>query len=223
MKKKRFASYLLAGKAATLPFAINNAQADAIPTYADVVTSKVSLIEQPATGVKLLTVAGSSSSSTYGGSYSGGDAAVCSTSMPSVMNVVLTGVKQSDVIYLAASADKDASVHLAVDNRIRVGSTNLTVITAFRMGGTALPGDDGSLAQATSSVSIPVNLTKLKNSGMFSGGKFYLQAFLFPTLDGANIWAQARVSELDEIAVSTVGCSSTYGSSTYGSTYGSTY
>lgn len=224
MKKKRFASYLLAGKAATLPFAIGNAQADAYPAYTDILTSKVSIIEQPATGVRLYTISSSSSSSTYGGSYGSttGDAAVCSTAMPSVMNVVVTGVKQGDTLYLVASSTKDDQTYLSIDSRLRIGRTNQEIISAFRVGGTPLIGDDGSAMNgSTSALSIPVDLNKLKNAGLLNNGKFYLQAALFPTLTGANIWGQARISELDEISVSSAGCtSSTYGGTPHG---GSTY
>lgn len=220
MKKKRFASYLLAGKAATLPFAINSSHADVYPYYTDILTSKVSLIEQPTTGVKLMTIASSASSNPYSSTtYGGGnDAAVCNNPMPSVMNVVVTGVKQGDTVYLVASQTKDSAPHLALDNRLRVG-TDYKIITAFRIGGVGMPGDDGSMGKSTSAVSIPVDLNKLKNAGVLNNGTFYMQAALFPTLEGSNIWAQARMSELDEISVGSAGCSSTYGASPYGSTY----
>jgi hypothetical protein len=224
MKKKRFASYLLAGKAATLPFAINSSHADVYPYYTDILTSKVSLIEQPTTGVKLMTIASSASSySPYSSTaYSGGnDAAVCNNPMPSVMNVVITGVKQGDTIYLVAATDKDSPTYLAIDNRLRVGTTNQVIISAFRANGTPLIGDDGSaMNNSTTAISIPVDLNKLKNAGVLNNGRFYLQAALFPTLSGANVWAQARLSELDEVSVGSAGCSSTYAtSSPYGSTY----
>lgn len=230
MKKKRFASYLLAGKAATLPFAINSAQADVTPSYTDVMTGKATLIEQPAPGVKLLTISTSaSSSSTYGGSaYTGGstyggggsDAAVCSAPLPSVMNVVVTGVKPGDNIYLVAAADKDAQLMLAYDSRLRIGTTKQTVIAAFRISGSDLGGmDNGAMAGSISSVSIPVDLNKLKSRGLLDAGKFYLQAAMFPVLSGTGIFTQARFTELDEVSVSSAGCSSTYGGSTYGSTY----
>ncbi len=223
MKKKRFASYLLAGKAATLPFAINSSHADVYPSYTDILTSKVSLIEQPASGVKLMTISTSASSNSYSSTaYSGGnDAAVCNNPMPSVMNVVVTGVKQGDTIYLVAATDKDSAAYLAIDKRLRVGTTNQVIISAFRANGTPLIGDDGSaMNNSTTAISIPVDLNKLKNAGVLNNGRFYLQAALFPTLSGANVWAQARLSELDEISVGSAGCSTTYGtSSPYGSTY----
>lgn len=221
MKKKRFASYLLAGKAATLPFAIGSSHADVTPSYTDVMTGKATLIEQPAPGVKLLTISTSATSgSTYGGSaYSGGDAAVCSAPLPAVMNVVITGVKPGDNIYLVAASDKDAALMQAYDSRLRIGTTNQTVVAAFRISSSNLGGEEGSMAGSISSVSIPVDMNKLQAKGLFTSGKFYLQAAMFPVLTGTGVFTQARFTELDEVSVSTAGCSSTYGSSTYGSTY----
>lgn len=225
MKKKRFASYLLAGKAATLPFAINSSHADVMPSYTDVMTGKATLIEQPAPGVKLLTISTSASSgstyggSTYGGStYSGGDAAVCNAPLPAIMNVVVTGVKPGDNIYLVAASDKDAALMLAYDSRLRIGTTNQTVIAAFRISSSNLGGEESAMAGSISSVSIPVDMNKLQAKGLLTSGKFYLQAAMFPVLSGTGVFTQARFTELDEVSVSTAGCSTTYGS-TYGSTY----
>lgn len=218
MKKSRFASYLLTGKAATLPFMINSSLADVTPTYTELLSQKASIIEVPATGVKLMTTTASVSGSSYGGS--GYDAQVCSSPLPGMMNVVITGVKTDEFVYLVASSDKDSPANLAIHPSARIGTSNMTLVSGFKFIGQEASADASSLAQAVSAVSVPVDMNKLKLKNLFTGGQFYLQAFIFPTLDPMTVWQQARVSELDAISVSSTGCSNSYGGTT--SPYGGT-
>lgn len=214
MKKSRFASYLLTGKAATLPFMIGNSLADVMPTYTELLAQKASIIEVPANGVRLLTTTVSVSGSSYGGGSYGGsgyDAQVCSSPVPGMMNVVITGVKTDEFVYLVASSDKDSPTNLAIHPSARIGTANMTLVSGFKFVGQESAADASSLKQAVSAVSVPVDMNKLQAKNLFAGGQFYLQAFIFPTLDPINVWQQARVSELDLISVSTAGCSSSYG------------
>lgn len=217
MKKKRFASYMLTGKVATLPFMINSSFADVVPTYTEALSESVSVIETPATGVRLMTTTVSAgASSTYGGT----DAAICSTSMPTTMNVVITGAHPGNTVFLVASSDKDDSFMQTVNPNIRVGTVNMTIVSSFSLGDNPITEEAGAFSQSTSPISIPVDLSKLQLKNLFTNGKFYLQAVIFSTMNQSTMWQTARVSELDEIVVGTAGCPSTYGGSTYG---GSTY
>lgn len=224
MKKKRFASYMLTGKVATLPFMVNSSFADVVPTYTEILSENVSVIEAPATGVRLMTTTVSAGASAYGGTgssaYGGTDAAICSTSMPTTMNVVVTGAHPGNTVFLVASSDKDDAFMQTFNPNIRVGTTNMTVVSSFSLGDNPITEEAGAFSQSTSPISIPVDLSKLQLKNLFSNGKFYLQAVVFSTMNQATMWQTARVSELDEIVVSTAGCPSTYGGSNYG---GSTY
>jgi len=228
MKRNRFASYLLTGKAATLPFMFNSSFADVVPTYTDLLSNRATLIEVPATGVRLFSIfkdnstssTSSSSSNIFDGSSYGGtdaDAALCSTNLPSSMNIVITGAKPGDTVYLVASSNKDDGSFASLSTKIRLGSQNFSVVTSFTLAKSIISENGGSYANSTSPISIPIALS---NNAFVKGGTFYFQAVIFPNLNSSNIWEKALYSELDQITVSNAGCPSTSGS-TYGS--GSTY
>lgn len=211
MKKTRFASYLLTGKAATLPFMINSSMADVTPYYTELMSQNLSIIEQPATGVKLMTTTTSVSGSSYGGQSYGADAQVCNAPLPGTMNVVITGVKPNDAVYLVASSDKDSPANLAVSPSARIGTANMTLVSGFKFNAQETANEAGSLAQTVSSVSVQVDMNKLQAKNLFANGTFYLQAIIFPTMEPGTLWQQARFSELDAISVSSAGCSNMYG------------
>lgn len=215
MKKTRFASYLLTGKAATLPFMINNSMADVAPYYTELTSQNLSIIEQPATGVKLMTTTISASGSSYGGQSYGADAQVCNAPLPGLMNVVITGVRPNDTVYLVASSDKDSPANLAISPKARIGTSNMALVSGLKFAAQETANEASSLAQTVSSVSVQVDMNKLKAKNLFTGGTFYLQAIIFPTLDPATLWQQARFSELDAISVSSAGCSNAYGGTSY--------
>lgn len=203
MNKKRFASHLLTGKIAAMPFMVNNSFA-AVPTYTEILSETVSVIETPATGVKLMTTTKSASS--------GGDAIVCSspTTFPKTINVVITGAHPGNIVYLAASTNKDDASFLSIHPNLRVGSENFSIISSFVLGNSPIQEDAGNFSQSTSPISIPVDVVKLvqKNLLNTNTSKFYLQAVIFSTTDAATMWSTARLSELDEIVASTQACSS---------------
>lgn len=215
MKKKRFASYMLTGKVAAIPFMNTNSFADVVPSYTEILSKNVSVIEIPATGIRLMAT---TTASTYGGT----NASICSTTLPSTINVVVTGAHPGNTVYLAASSNKDDGAFQGLNSKIRVGSENFTVISSFTLANNPIQEEAGTFSQSTSPISIPVDIAKLQQKNLFANNKFYIQAVIFPSMEAESLWANARVSELDEIAVNTTGCSSTsaYGDSTYG---GSTY
>ncbi len=212
MKKNRFASFLLTGKAATLPFMFNSSFADVVPSYTDILSTSASLIELPATGVRLYstTVASNLGGSSYGGTAKGTDAALCSTSLPTTMNIVITGAKPGDTVYLVASSNKDDGAYTALNAKIRVGNNDFSIVTSFALANSAIQESGGSYSKSTSPISIPIQLS---NNSFIKKGIFYFQAVIFSTLDPLTMWTNARVSELDQITVSSAGCPSTYGSS----------
>jgi hypothetical protein len=205
MKKKRFASYLLSGKVSTLPMMVNTSFADVTPTYTEVLSSNVSLIEMPVTGVRLNTTA---TSSTYGA-----DAAICSTTTPTTMNVVVTGAKPGNLVYLVASSNKNDGSFSSVSSKILVGSQNFTVISAFQLSDAVASQTASTFANAVAPISIPINIASLQSTtSLVATGTFYLQSVVFSKFD-STMWSTARFSELDTVVVSTAGCASTYGTS----------
>lgn len=212
---KKFASFLLTGKAAVLPFSISHSQADVLPSYYELTSTNVNIMEMPVTGaVRLLTTttpAGSSSS--YGSSSS---AMLCNTAptSPTTLNVVVTGLKNGDTVFLAASTSKDSSALLALSPNMRVGMDNLvstagvTFNSASAQAGTTINSQDG-----TGTMTVPIDLRILqgRNYAFTENSKFYIQAVA--VAPGAS-WGGARYSELDEVIVSSQACS-TYGGTTY--------
>jgi hypothetical protein len=184
---------------------VNTSFADVTPTYTEVLSSNVSLIEMPVTGVRLNTTA---TSSTYGA-----DAAICSTTTPTTMNVVVTGAKPGNLVYLVASSNKDDGSLTSLSSKIRVGSQNLTVISAFQLSDAVASQTASTFANAVAPISIPINIASLQSTtSLVATGTFYLQSVVFSKFD-STMWSTARFSELDTVVVSTAGCASTYGTS----------
>lgn len=194
---RKFSSLLLTGKTASLPFIVQQAQADVTPSYTDILSANVSVIEMPISGKLQLNAISTSTSSTYGSTYSTYDAVLCSSSLPSSFSVVVTGAKQGDNIYLVASSDTGGYEYLHPS--IKVGKTNLAILASAAV---VVP------AGSTSAISIPINISALQQAGisLAKGGKFYLQALALPSGNFEN----GRYSELDTISVGTFSSSGTY-------------
>ena len=217
MSKKRFASYLFAGKAAAFPFMMDNSFADTVPTYNEMVSTDVRLIEMPVTGSTRYVSSGYQSGSSYGGS-SYGMASFCNSNV-GIMNVVITGAKSGDIVILAASSNKDSGEFSQLNRQIRLGSRNLTIVSFFKLTADTLgiPNDGANPLDISSNLSIPVDLNSLEQRGLWqsnSGSGFYLQALV---LGADGNWSNARASELDSITPSASACSGS--SSTYGGGY----
>ncbi len=186
----------------------NSNFADVVPSYTDILSSSTSLIEVPTTSVRLYTT---TVASNLGGSSSGGtDAALCSTNLPTSMNIAITSAKLGDTVYLVASSNKNDDSFTSLSPKIKFGSQNFSIVTAFTMSKNSIEKESGgSYANSTFPISIPVALS---NNAFVKGGTFYFQAVIFPALPPNTQWTNARFSELDQISISSAGCTSTSGS-----------
>lgn len=215
---KRFASFLLTGKVATFsPFMANSAfaQLTSIPG-SDLLSSDLHLIEEPGGAVTLISTTTAAPDAT---GYTGGDAACITNSLtsasPTTMNLVVTGVRNGDIVFIIASRDKDYAPFQSIHPQARLGNTGRVVLAAVRVSLTSISNATagGQLASSRSAISIPIDLTAPAVSALLQGSSFYIQAAALPP-NTAN-FGLARVSELDQITVSATGCGSTYGGTTY--------
>jgi hypothetical protein len=200
---KKFSTLLLTGKAASLPFLIQQAQAEITPTFANVTSAALTQIQHPVSNQVKLDVLGDTGS-TYGSTY--GAATICSTGGASQISVTLTGLKNGDTVILATSTTKGGME--SYSTKIQLGATNLKLPVY-----TQISADP----EGTVALTVPVNLTSL-GYPLTQGSTFYMQSIVFPSgaINGLQMdFARAKVSELDVI---TVGSCSTYGG-TYGGTY----
>lgn len=203
---RKFSTLLLTGKAASLPFLMQQAQAYT-PSYSDILTSEITQIQLPVANQVELDSLGSGS---YGGSSSyGGAATLCSDStVASQMSLVITGLNSGDEVFIATSTNTGGNESVHPD--IKIGNQNLLVPISFKA---TLAGSSGA---ATAAVTVPLDLNTLRNNGysLTQGNSFYLQTFVFPagTLISSNPWAMAKFSELDTISVNRC-VASTYGGS----------
>lgn len=206
MKMRRFASLLLTGKVATLPLLIGQARADVTPTYSDMISSDLRVIEIPVdSAIRLQSIAadaGAYSSSAYAGSSYA--AAFCVPSsytqaqmdafLPVTTTIVVTGVNAGDVI-LAAASNKNDPLHLLIDSRLTVGTQGLTILGSANLGSGSLAGAAGTTTRGT--VAFNVSTTSLTQLAV--SGKFYIQAAVIPS--SASPVSSWQFSELDEIQV----------------------
>lgn len=179
---KKFSTLLLTGKAATLPFLMQEARADIVPSYTDMTSAQVAQFELPVSNVVRLT------SSTA--------ATLCSdTTVTNQMSLAITGLKNGDQVFVMTSVDSGGNETL--DSRLKIGRTKIQVPVATTI--TAPAG-------ATVSMSFPLDLSALKLNGytIATGSQFYLQTVAFPSgsvINNSFDWSKARLSELDTISV----------------------
>lgn len=198
MKQHRFASLFLTGKVATLPLLIGQVKADVTPTYLDMISSDLRVIEVPVgSAIRLQSIAadaGAYSSSAYAGSSYA--AAFCTNAgLPTSTTIVVTGVNAGDNVVLAAASNKNEPAHLQVDSRLTVGAQGLVILGSAAFGlGLYAPAADTS---TWGTVSFNVSTARL--TGLAVGGIFYIQAAVIPS--GASTISSWRFSELDEIRV----------------------
>lgn len=222
-KSKKFSSLLLVGKAATLPFLIQQARADVSLSYSDVLSSTLQQIQLPVSGTVQLSSLGTapySYTDMYGThSYSSnGGATVCTSSSGypvgygtsgDSVSVVLTGLKDGDTLILATASSLGGLESYHSD--IKLGASNLKIHAYVPI---------NAAPNGTATLSIPIKLSDLSDAGygMTQGSTFYMQSIVFPS-GSVNVqglqWATAKLSEVDVISIASC--------STYGSSYGSTY
>ena len=200
---KKFSTYLLMGKVASLPFLTQSARAEfVLPTipstssssalaYTDITTSTISIIEMPDTLVKLQTVKTDTAASTST-LKSAASAMLCpsptTSALPTTMSVVITGVNAGDSVYLFGALDKNYSQYTSLNSRLTIGDSGLV-----NLGWATVTA---SKSTAISTVTIPIDLTA--NSALLRNGTFYLQAISIPASStGYSSW---RISELDQIS-----------------------
>ncbi|MFZ5775999.1 MAG: hypothetical protein ACOY3Z_11005 [Thermodesulfobacteriota bacterium] len=203
---KRFASFLLTGKAATLPLLPTSALAG---TVSDSIfgSSDVHVLEYASDGtVQLLSEFGGAASATdpYGTTAANVlfPAAGCAGTTPTTMNVVVTGLSSRSYVYILASSQKDNTAFLQMYSDLRIGS-DFQILSAFEYSG----ADNG-----VGVVSVPVNLASI---GFGAGETIYLQAAVAtinPILGG---WGDWRFSELDAVTGVSQSCSYTDGGTSY--------
>ncbi|SEQ46583.1 hypothetical protein [Giesbergeria anulus] len=193
---KKFSTLLLTGKAATLPFLMQQAHA-LTPAYTDIVTTQVTQVELPlANKVRL---------DSLGSATSNGAVTLCDDAgVSNALSLVVTGLKDRDLVYVVTSTNTGGNEIL--NPKLKVGMAGLKVPVAT---GVTAP------ANGTVALTIPLNLGALGYS-LTRGNSFYMQTIVLPEgsyENGLPVWANARVSELDQISVNA--CVSTYGGSTY--------
>jgi hypothetical protein len=191
---KKFSTLLVTGKAATFPLLIQQAEAEIVPQYTDILTSQITQIQVPADNqVKLEALGGD----TYGGDIYGA-ATICSDQGVTEMSVTLTGLRNGDLVLLGTATSIGGLE--AVDPRLKLGSANLLFPYITRVLG---------LGEGTVTLTVPIDLAALEQAGYFLGlgGEFYMQSIVFPYGAGTD-FSQAEISELDFISVDSC---STYG------------
>jgi len=166
---KKFASFLVTGKAATLPFYAPSVLAD---NMLDVMAEgKVCIAELPKDGIEVMNVCEGGVSAKITGCP--GDEGTG----PDVMNVVVTGLNPNDVVFLISADDKDG---FEWEDEFKLGATNVVFLKSlltqapidldelikkalpdYVVGGTKAEG-------GSSSISIPVDLTKTPNPTGFN-------------------------------------------------------
>ncbi|MDM8561742.1 hypothetical protein QUF54_00130 [Candidatus Marithioploca araucensis] len=168
--KQKFASFLLTGKAATLPFYAPSVLADEM---LDVMAEgKVCIAELPKDGIEVMNVCEGGVSAKITGCP--GDAGTG----PDVMNVVVTGLKPNDVVFLISADDKDGFPEWEAE--FKLGATNVVFLKSL-MTQQHIDLDDlikealpdyvvgGAKAEGGGcSISIPVDLTKTPNPTGFN-------------------------------------------------------
>lgn len=196
--KIKFGSFLLLGKVATLPSVLAPTQAAVFPlptvtpTFADITTSSLSIIEIPATQVLLQNLRNDASATTNT-SHASASALLCpstaTSALPVSMSVVVTGVSGGDTVYVFGALDKNYTPYTSLNPRLTIGNSALAPLAMMTV--------TSSVSGTISSISVPVDLSA--HAALVNAGTFYLQAISVPAnSDGYMGW---RVSELDQISV----------------------
>jgi len=210
MNKKRFFSLLVSGKLGlSLIAGLKPPSASAL-TIAQCANQPFNLVLQSSPGVEY-------AGDTYGGYDSTSVINVfipgtgCNYVTPTKIDLVLTGIKPKDEIYVGISTTKDDPNLLAqTQNKVRLGS-DLQLLAWFSVNNIgdsiSLPGlGSGFSADIQNTgmcLELPINLP----SDLFSiiGEEFYIQTISFP--NGQYTWNNARASDLVKIQVATKSCS----------------
>ena len=199
MKKHRFASLFLTGKVATLPLLIGQARADVTPTYSDMISSDLRVIEIPVgSAIRVQSIAADAGAAYGSPAYAGSSyaAAFCTNaSLPASTTIVVTGANAGDNVVLAAASNKNEPAHLQADSRLTLGAQGLVILGSVVFGSGSHTPAAGTSARGT----VSFNVTTTNLTSLTVDGKFYIQAAVIPS--GASAISSWRFSELDEIRV----------------------
>lgn len=197
-KSKKFGSFLITGKAATLPFLANNSLAETTIEKILFNAQEPHLIQRSTQGINVLNMideVGVAAQIIYPGQN-------CKFAPPSdTMSVVVSGIRKGDHVYIASSSDRDYQPYLSLDPKFKIGNRDLRILSDFIVEGAVgspLPlftYGGGDLDNANFTISIPVDLNQIEQD---SGG-FYMQAMI---LRNGNL----LFSELDRIESITKNC-----------------
>ena len=227
--KKKFASFLLAGKLGLAPFIVKaealskdvksvpitqeklNAFASIYSLSPDVFTEKkLHVVEYPDQGITLENL----DKEIFQSPYSDVSAYVeipgegCTFSAPSEMKLIITGLKPNEEVFIVAGPEenKDQDLISQTHGKLKVGLNGMKVLGVFTLSGKinlqTLPGISSPLE--ASEVVIPI-VIKVNFNSLNSGDRIYIQAIAFPK--GDYSWEKARASELDLIEVRERNCS----------------
>ncbi len=122
-KSKKFGSFLITGAAATLPLLANNSLVEIPPEI--LYSEEPHLIQQSAQGINVLNMIDEvdvAAQMVYPGKK-------CYFPQPSnIMNLIVTGVRTGDYVYIASASDKNDPYHLSMDPNFKIGSTDFKIL-----------------------------------------------------------------------------------------------
>ncbi len=227
--KKRFASFMLAGKLGLAPFVVRaealskdvrsvpiteerlNAFASISSLSPEIFTEeKLHIVEFPDQGITLENLYQDVFQSPYGdaSAYVELPGENCSFPAPSEMKLIITGLKPNEEVFIVAGPEenKDQDLISQTHGKLKVGLNGMKVLGVFTLGGKmniqTLPGISSPVE--ASEVVIPI-VIKVNFNSLNSGDKIYIQAIAFPK--GDYSWEKARASELDLVEVREKSCS----------------
>lgn len=207
--KKKFASYLLMGKAATVPFLSSNVLADVKLTDLLFSSNQQHLIERPTQGNILMNYAegGVSMQRVFPGHN-------CTFDEPSPdTSFVVTGLRQGDYVYLL-KADDTGTSFTGIHPKLTIGENNLRIISQFSVDGeegaplNQFENGGGDFKNSVSSIAVPIDFFEISPTD----SSFFAQALI--SRNGAFL-----VTEIDEIESVTATCD-IYGDIQGGGSYG---
>ncbi len=243
MKLKKFASYLVTGKILASTTVISAADKNLSGNFSeassfassinlspeDILTPNLTLIEVPSGEAVILNALNNSNNNVYGGT----DQLAATINLPGTdcnfykidsFNVVVTGVKPGDTVYVAVSKEYDDNYWDTVTSgktlgKLKLGK-DLNLIAYFKVTGQAfdqqqtLPGLSNVVTGDMTKTYIPINIrVNLPDIDQLVDSYIYLQAIVFP--NGQLDWNFAKASEVDKIYITEKNCST----DNYGSQY----
>lgn len=178
-KSKKFGSFLITGAAATLPLLANNSLAEIPPDI--LYSEEPHLIQQSDQNINVLNMKDEvdvAAQILYPGQN-------CKFPQPSnIMNLIVTGVRAGDYVYIASASDKNDPYHLSLDPNFKIGSTDFKIL----LQGFSVDN------QTSGFISKPIDLNQIPNNN-----GFYMQSAILRE-------GELLFTELDRIQSITQNC-----------------